>query len=69
MKSFVLVVYLLTSGGAVERYPAESGLNAETCASFLTLATVVGAPAPTKPFKSGRKIERIVVACEEEIET
>jgi hypothetical protein len=66
MKTFVLVVYLLTSGGDVERYHAESGLNAETCASYLTASTIVGAPAPKKSFKSGRRVEKIVVACEEE---
>jgi hypothetical protein len=66
IKTFVFVVYVLTSGGETVIYHSESGLNAETCASYLTITPIVGAPAPEKAFKAGRKIAKIFVACEEE---
>lgn len=62
MKTFALVLYLITSGGNVDRFVVDYDLTARDCAHRLTEQQRI----PPVVFKGGRQIEKAVVACEEE---
>lgn len=65
MKTFALIVYLITSDGSSSSYFEDTGLSSTDCAAALIEGVT---PQPQKAFKGGRKIETVVLACEEEIE-
>lgn len=65
MKTFALVIYLITSDGSSTSYFEDTGLSASDCTATLVEGVV---PEPRKAFKGGRKIETVILACEEEIE-
>lgn len=61
MKTFALVLYLITSGGNVDRLVVDYDMTARDCAHRLTEQQKIPVA-----FKGGRRIEKAIIACEEE---